>query len=193
MQESFFDLIRSGAYNEIQKHLEENGLEILNAWFVHDVELDRIIELENYVNDDDDQMEVNFPMICLRPLQLAIVMKQKKIIEVILNYIVSNGQENDFVADLENILGHQATIIFPKDEYKIYDKDDRSLDGMNVFHLAAKYYPQGLEPIFDILKENDMVNSKILSLLLTRDRHLQQTPLHVSVRHASKGSSKAAR
>ena len=70
---------------------------------------------------------------------------------------------------------------------------------MNAFHLAAKYYPEGLQVIFDTLINENNVNqlksikSNILPLLLEQDGHLQQTPLHVALRNRSNESSEAAR
>ena len=170
-----------------------------------DVDLDEIVELENTANEeDDDDGETcegsGKPKLFLRPLQLAIVINQEEVITVILKHIIKPSDAGEKMELLKEQLGHKARINFPCGiDKSTYDKDDRSLDGMNAFHLAAKYYPEGLQVIFDtLINENNInqlksIKSNILPLLLEKDGHLQQTPLHVALRNRSNESSDAAR
>lgn len=184
-------MIRFGDASKVQSYLEDNDKEVLNIPFMHDIKLDILPDLEG--TDNEDQMCDNeMPMITLRPLQVAIVAGQKGVIEVILKFIAQIEDADDCQAALENILGHQASVIFTSD-LCTYDKDDRSLDGMNCFHLAARYYPEGIKIIFDILKSENVLYSNVLDLLLKQDKHLQQTPLHVAIRRVGSKCTEAAR
>ena len=132
------------------------------------------------------------PILHLQPLQLAIVAQQGVVLETILQHMVNCCETEDSIDLLKKQLGHKAKIDFPKSATKqIYDKDDRSLDGMNAFHLAAKYYPESLEIMFKVL--NDAKYYSILELLLEKDHHLEQTPLHVALRNRSSKSLDAVR
>ena len=62
---------------------------------------------------------------------------------------------------------------------------------MNAFHLAAKFYPGGIEIIFKILNDNYATYSEVLNLLLEKDRHMQRTPLHVALRNHETSASEA--
>ena len=179
--QEFIDFVRGGVCDEVKLQLEDKGLEILNTTFFHDLELDSIVELEEA---DESENDVEIPMIALSPLQVAIVSRQAEIIKVLLGFVTKIEEAEECIQALEQLLGRKVTIIFTA-ESSTYDKDDRSLDGMNAFHLAAKYYPDALEIIFDILRQDNATYTKILDLLQATDNHLQQTPLHVALRNSS--------
>ena len=69
---------------------------------------------------------------------------------------------------------------------KSYDKDDRSLDGMNALHLASKYYPEAITIILNVLNDFPAAieDTQMQQLLHEKDWHLQQTPLHVAVKNS---------
>ena len=175
--------------------MDENGLEALTApshILTEYVHLDKIVEFED-VNDEEEELEV--PEIFLRPLQVAVISRQKEVIETIIEYLSQLDTAEEILVALEDCLGQQTRIMFKdQDEYRkpgaTYDKDDRSLDGMNCFHLAAKYYPEGLSIIFEALEKHNIKYSSILSLLLRQDNHLKQTPLHVAMKNSSTGGAR---
>ena len=170
-------------------------MEMLNKDYHLNLDLDEIVELEEAQVDNEDSFQSsNNSRLCLRPLQLAIVTAQEEVIEAILRHIITSNDSDGIMELLEIHLGHQASITFPESSDPwTFDKDDRSLDGMNAFHLAAKYYPAGLKLIFDVLNDNNATYSNLLELLLKKDRHLQQTPLHVALKHRGSDSTEAAR
>ena len=193
--EYFFDSIRAGECEDVKKYLDENGLEALTApshILTEYVHLDKIVEFED-VNDEEEELEV--PEIFLRPLQVAVISRQKEVIETIIEYLSQLDTAEEILPALEDCLGQQTRVMFKdQDEDRkpgaSYDKDDRSLDGMNCFHLAAKYYPEGLSIIFDVLEKQNIKYSSILSLLLRQDNHLKQTPLHVAMKNSSTGGAR---
>ena len=179
-------------------------MDLLCQEFQLEVDLDEIVELEisNYKYEDDDgeiydgadRIMFAKPKLVLRPLQLAVVVQKEEVVTVILKHIIASNNAEEIMELLKDQLGHKATIVFPDGiDVRIFDKDDRSLDGMNAFHLAAKYYPEGLQVIFETLSNENGFYSNILPLLLEKDGHLQQTPLHVALRNPSSGSYEAAR
>ena len=170
-------------------------MELLSKDYHLSLDLDEIVELEEAQNDNEDSNQYsNDSILCLRPLQLAIVAGQEGVIEAIIRHIIRTNDSDGIMVLLETHLGHQASINFPETcDPWTFDKDDRSLDGMNAFHLAAKYYPDGLKLIFELLNDNNATYSNILELLLRKDRHLQQTPLHVALKHRGSDSTEAAR
>ena len=95
---------------------------------------------------------------------------------------------------LKKLLGTQAFLTFTKNS-EVYDKDDRALDGMNAFHLGAKYSPASLAQIFDHLNESAVMEEVDLSELLEApENQLNQTALHIAAAHSAGGSySTAAR
>ena len=173
--------------------VEADGLKLLNRDILLDLNLDEEVELDKALVDDNSAiMDSISSTLCLRPFQLAVVLGHKEVIEVILRHIIASFDAEGCILLLEEHLGHQARIIFPDPENPYsYDKDDRSIDGMNAFHLAAKFYPDGMDLIFQILNETNSTYTKILNLLDVKDRQLLRTPLHVALRNHPSSVSEA--
>ena len=192
--ENFILDIRANKFESVQETLvEDDGLELLNRDFLLDLNLDEEVELDKALVDDNSAiMDSISSTLCLRPFQLAVVLGHKELIEVILGHIIASFDAEGCILLLEEYLGHQARIIFadPENPYS-YDKDDRSIDGMNAFHLAAKFYPDGIDLIFRILNETNSTYTKILNLLHMKDRQLLRTPLHVALRNHPSSVSEA--
>ena len=193
--DEFIEEIRVGDLDKSLEYLnEEGGMELLSKEFRQPMTLDEIVELELALSDTEDSFEDSGgSTLILQPLQLAIVAQQGDIIKAILRPIIAQNDADAIISLLTAYLGHRARIDFPTEDTERFDKDDRSLDGMNAFHLAAKYFPLGLEVIFKTLNDEHATYSHILKLLLDRDYHLKQTPLHVALKNRSSESSEAAR
>ena len=194
--ENFILDIRANEHVRVkEKLMEEGGLKLLSRDYLIDLNLDEEVELDKALVDHDNSlMDSISSMLCLRPLQLAIVLGHKDVINVIILHIIASFDAECLMNRLEEYLGHEARIIFPDPENPYtFDKDDRSMDGMNAFHLAAKFYPDGIELIFKILNEKYCTYSNVLNLLLKKDRQLQRTPLHVALRNTSSESDNATR
>ena len=126
--------------------------------------------------------------------QLGIIAKRPGIIRAFMQKIFELTDQEGRLNLLIKVLGTKTFLDFPKDP-KLYDKDDRSLDGMNAFHLGAKYSPAALSQIFDHLNDNSfMEEDDIKDLLEATDNQICQTPLHIAAAHpAGGGYSRAAR
>ena len=185
-------MVRAGNQVEVKKILDEKGLEILNIEYKSGLELDRIVELneENKEADDPNAEDVDNSLenatMTVTPLQLAIIAKRKKVTQVIIEYIANIEEAEECANALKEVLGSTVKLDFVDDK-ETYDKDDRSMDGMNAFHLACKYDPKAIKLIFDILnrKNDERFFFMMKDLLDETDNHLQQTPLHVASRNST--------
>ena len=192
--ENFILDIRANKFESFQETLvQDDGLKLFNRDILIDLNLDEEVELDKALVDDDSAiMDSIGSTLCLRPFQLAVVLGHKEMIEVVLRHIIDSFDAEGCILLLEEYLGHEARIIFPDPERPYsFDKDDRSIDGMNVFHLAAKFYPDGVDLIFGILNETNSTYTKILNLLQKKDRQLHRTPLHVALRNHPSSISEA--
>ena len=132
---------------------------------------------------DNAEMEVT-------PLHLAIISKQTKVIQTIIEYLINKVQEETheqkqkIPALLREILESKVELKFYYD-IETYDKADRSLDGMNAFHLACKYHPDAISIIFEIINNQYDDQSAVVNFLRKTDNHVKQTPLHVASRSST--------
>merc|ERR1712150_237726 len=77
----------------------------------------------------------------------------------------------------------KTTLIIPEDAVSC-DKGTLSLDGMNAFHVAARYHPNALKDILGVINEKGwMVNLEYL--LEQTDSYLHQTPLHIAAKNST--------
>ena len=123
-------------------------------------------------------------------LHLAVMSNQRKVLRVMLQHVANIEEEEECSNALVQVLGTKTSVVFTGGEAITYDKDDRSLDGMNAFHLASKYDPKAIEVIFDILSTSHVTYSEVLELLEEKDKHLEQTPLHVAVKHSTSNAAR---
>ena len=152
-----------------------------------DLTLDRDTSLDNTTTDEVDGgvPDVDKVNMTVTTFQLAIIAKQSGIVKVFLQNVLEIPDEGEQLDLLKQLLGTKTFLMFPKNA-KCYDKDDRSLDGMNAFHLGAKYSPGALKQIFDHLNENMLIEENdIKTLLEATDDQLHQTPLHIAATHSS--------
>ena len=159
--------------------------------------LEHIPILDQYHSDEADGggvPDIDKVSMTVTAFQLGIIAKRAGIIKLFMRKVLEITEVDERVSFLTKVLGGKAQLAFPKDP-KGYDKDDRSLDGMNSFHLGAKYSPGALTQIFDYLNENMLMEENdIKELLEATDDQLHQTPLHIAAAHqAGGGYSKAAR
>ena len=184
-------LVRAGNHAEIENLLQREGIEVLRSWHTTGLELDRIVELEEHnnaedVNEDGDEVDSRLinAHLTVTPLQLAIIAKQTKVIQVIIEHIANIEEAEECQNALGEVLGSKAKLDFI-DAIETYDKDDRSINGMNAFHLASKYHPNAMRVIFDILNKKRVTYTNVINLLSETNFDLKQTPLHVAVRNVT--------
>ena len=195
----FANSVRGGNERRVNAILETNKQSIekhLLAELSFDLTLDRDTSLDQTPSDEADGgvPDIDKVSMTVTVLQLGIIAKRAGIIKLFMRKILDFTEGDERVSFLKKLLGTQAHLEFPKDS-KRYDKDDRSLDGMNAFHLGAKYSTGALRQIFDYLNETMiMEENDIKELLEATDNQLLQTPLHIAAAHSAGGGySKAAR
>jgi len=116
------------------------------------------------------------------PLHLAIISKQKSSLEVILQEgttALSQFPQNIEKQKCDQFFGAKIKVTFPSGDETLYEDEERMLDGMNILHLAAKYYPEGLETILSFARNYDGLKV-IKHLLFEKDNQIHNTPLHVA-------------
>jgi hypothetical protein len=197
---NFANSVRSGNERRVNALLKTNKESIENhllAKLSFDLTLDRDTSLDQSPSDEADGgvPDVDKVSMTVTVFQLGIIAKRAGMISLFMEKVLDITEGDERVSFFTKLLGAQAHLEFPKNNPKFYDKDDRSLDGMNAFHLGAKYSPGALTQIFDYLNENMLMEEyDIKELLEATDAHIYQTPLHIAAAHpAGSGYSRAAR
>ena len=179
--------------------LDDQGLKLLNIRYKTNLKLDQYEVGENKDIDDeadDEKSRSGNTAMAVTLLHLAIIAKQTNVIRVIFDCIVSKScqyieetEESDRKQKVNSALQEELEkpvvlgFVYPTETY-VYDKEDRSIDGMNAIHLACKYHPKAIPVIFGILKNQD-VSDLCEYILAKTDNHLKQTPLHVAARSST--------
>ena len=196
---TFANGVRGGNEKRVKALLRANWPNIeplLLAKLSFVLTLDRDTSLDDAATDVGDAgvPDVDKVTMTVTAFQLGIIAKRPGVIRAFLQKILDIPDEDERFQLLKKVLETKTFLDFPKDP-KLYDKDDRSLDGMNAFHLGAKYSPGALNQIFYHLNDNNfMEEDEIKSLLEATDDQIRQTPLHIAAAHpAGGGYSWAAR
>ena len=117
----------------------------------------------------------------LTPFQLAIISTREKIVRLFLNKILE--LKNKKPGLLAQLLEQKIEIDYNNQLINMFDKDDRSLDGMNSIHLAARFDHLCLNEIIETMKLH-MSEETILQLIHKPTNHLLITPLHLAVQRS---------
>jgi hypothetical protein len=120
------------------------------------------------------------------PFQLAIIAMKGSVVDQMLEAVMASAKNPH--AFLRMILSSKSKMTYVCG-LSSYCKDDRVLDGINAFHLAAKYHAPSLLSIIQLLQQEDLVDSMI-DLLEAQDSHMGKTPLHLAVKSPSSLSTK---
>ena len=136
-----------------------------------------------YIKDDSyNQLTLE-----VSPIHLAIISKQESSLQALLEWgtsqeISSVGveMENNQPKTTSDLLDTKVKVNFQPDDQKSYDNLDLMLDGMNILHLAAKYYPSGLEQIIQLSQKHKALFEQVNKMLVETDREIKNTPLHVA-------------
>ena len=198
----FGNAVRGGnerRVNNILKSLNKDNIEKhLLAQLSFDLTLDRDTSFdESNARDEGDGSgvpDIDKVNMTVTIFQLGIIAKRPGIIKMFMQKVLDETEGQECLELLKKLLGTQAFLTCTKNS-EVYDKDDRALDGMNAFHLGAKYSPASLAQIFEHLDESAAMEEVDLSELLEApENQLNQTPLHIAAAHSAGGSySTAAR
>ena len=130
-------------------------------------------------------------ILTVTPFHMAIMERQTSIVRIFMEKLVMEIKDGG-LNNLIEVLRKPVALTIPGNVNK-YSKDDVSLDGMNAFHLSAKYSISALKVIFRYLNANRLMDeSSIKDLLEAKDKHLQQTPLHIAAKSWSSSSLAAS-
>ena len=177
----FSNYIRAGKDDKMKNMLKAHRIMLLETRYTFQVNIKKKhFDLENELND------VNIATIEVSPLHLAILSKQGSCIDCILEEIKLSCASNEvheatYVSTLARFLEAKVVVKFPSDNGMLYDDEDRMLDGMNILHLAAKYYPDGLQKIICFSQKDKRIFQMVKDVLLIgKDNQIRNTPLHVA-------------
>ena len=203
---SFGNYIRAGLKLKIKGMLEEYGIDLLKSWFTLQVYLKR----SNNDDDGDDEdsstirrnssRDVNLgeesskyaknyqdiAEIEVTPLHLAILSRQEASLEAILESIIplysdiSPSENTNRKTEADEILETKVKVMYPGPTVGIYSDEDCMLDGMNILHLATRYFPKGLETIIRVVRRQEGLMTRLRHLIEEKDHHVQNTPLHMA-------------
>ena len=117
------------------------------------------------------------------PFHLAVIANHVSIVQIVLENIWNMSKKKKRIETLEKVLTAKTRVEF-RNVLARYEKNDRALDGMNCFHLCAKYCTPALNEIFKFLNEHHLMDRPNLKAALeAKDQQIHQTPLHVAVKN----------
>ena len=209
----FGNYIRAGLQQKMKGMLEQYGVGLLKNWFTLQMYLKRnsnvdggsenegTLKRRNSSRDaipgeESSNFAKDIAQIEVTPLHLAILSRQEASLETILDSILTLYSElpslnrSDRLTEADQILATKVKVTYPGNTLGIYSDEDCMLDGMNIIHLATRYFPKGLETIIRVIRRKDGLLNRVKYLIEEQDNQIQSTPLHVA---ASCGSIMATR
>ena len=177
----FSNYIRAGKYDEIKSLLAMEREKLLNTIYTFNVTFAKKyhdIDIEDDGDEDEATLEIS-------PLHLAIISKQERSLNAVLEECITSstpgsGAQKSPSININQIFGAKVKVTYPSSDITLYHDSDRMLDGMNILHLAAMYYPKGLEILARFSRTYTGLYKQLKELLLERDNQIQNTPLHVA-------------
>ena len=104
-------------------------------------------------------------------------------VKLMLDLILEDTSCGDPKAVLKEVLCAKTRVVFSRGKSEQYFKDDRVLNGINAFHLAAKFDAHSLLIMAKALKEAGMIEELREPLLEAKDAEMGKTPLHLAVKN----------
>ena len=175
-----WNAVKDGDVKAVLEYLENYSVEILLSEISIPLATFDINKRSNVGNSSSRKV-----VLTITPFHMAVMAKQVSIVNLFMEKLVQHAMNENGLDKLEGVLGKKVLLTFPKNP-KYYSKDDVSVDGMNVFHLTAKYCIPALKVIFRFLNAHGLIDKQgIKDLLQEKDKHLQQTPLHIAAKCSS--------
>ena len=183
----FANAIRAGDTNEVQSIMEDYPTVLQSKLsFRIRLKVDNTALPSTFINGIGNTIngkELETAKMHVSPLQLAIISKQESVVRMILEHVYASNDDGEEA--LEIVMDVKSVVVFPRDSPPtLYEEDDRMLDGMNIFHLAAKFHPKSLYEIISFLNKEDLTEL-IDALIQEKDPHVECTPLHVAAKSPS--------
>ena len=186
------DEIRAGCLKDVENMLSDIETQLLDCKLQMSLELHTVkyVTIGPMLQNSDmyevpkkqyETVELNFT-----PFHLAIMSRRAECVRLFLEKIVDLKEEKPEL--LYQVLEKEVEIDYGCLPQNLFDKDDRSLDGMNAIHLAARFDSLSMVEISEILK--DHMSDKLTSKLVNQQtNHLALTPLHLAVQRSQSTAS----
>ena len=160
--------IRSGSADVVSSMLEIHGSSLINQLsiqFQTHFRKSFVTKVETALKPDT---------LYMTPFHLAIISQQPSVVQVMLERSKS----------IKIALGMKTKVIFATSDPLDYSKEDRTMDGINAFHLAGRFHAHSLALILRFLRDIKMLD-ETKDLLEAKDPHMGLTPLHMAVKSPS--------
>lgn len=168
--------IRSGSVQTVKNIIESNSIAILNRLGItFETFLRRLSQKSGLVT------VVRPDKMYLTPFHLAIISQQDNVVSTMLDFVINSEYPAE---SLKKLLSVKTSLKFANGDPDSYFKDDRTLDGINAFHLAGRFHCQSLVAIVKVLRDQDLIDS-VLDLIQVKDPHMGKTPLHMATKNSS--------
>lgn len=190
--DSFANNIRAGKVEKVMEAMTDVENMLINTFFVIRMDFHTV----KYIPFGPSLLDSPYTIpskeyekveILLTPFQLAIISTREEIVRLFLSKILESKNEN--LGLLTQILEHKIKIDYNNQVINMFDKDERSLDGMNSIHLAARFDHLCLNEIMRTMKL-EMSDQSILELIHKPTNHLLITPLHLAVQRSHSFSTR---
>ena len=194
---TFGNAVRAGNDAEVVRLLTENGLDLLLSDVSFDIILDidtrltppiirrhsALHRMQSAVNPENNENKSQHGFMTVTPFHLGLLAQHRHTIKIMLEKVLEENDSQTQYDWLKSVLERKTTLIIPEDAVSC-DKGTLSLDGMNAFHVAARYHPNALKDILGVINEKGwMVNLEYL--LEQTDSYLHQTPLHIAAKNTT--------
>ncbi len=205
------EAIRSGDVDAVRKHISKNGSEsAVTARFSFEVAVQRLGHWKAKDQNCFSPATSQSAVMRVSSMQLAVIFRQPQVLEVLLKaaapsqLMQASGLTQvmgSLVRTLDTALREKTRVQFAESA-KHYSEKDRTLHGMTVFHLAARYDPDCLEVIVQFLKDMETNGSNQLLMIpesnealreylqMESNSYLRETPLHVAAANADNAGLK---
>ena len=184
----FPNSIRAGKTEEVMEAMNDNDVEdiLMNTFFsirmhFHTV---KYISIGPFLKDPPytiPSKQYEKVELLLTPFQLAIFSAREKIVRLFLNKILELKNKKPIL--LAQVLEQKVKVDYNNQLINMFDKNHRSLDGMNSIHLAARFDHSCLNEIIETMKL--LLSDDTISQLIHKPtNHLLITPLHLAVQRS---------
>ena len=168
----FGNAIRSGFTDVVKTMLEIHGVGLMNQLGIQfETQFRKIfgktmVKLETVSKPD---------RIFMTPFHLAIISQQTNVVTVMLQFARKT---------IKTTLDMKTKVFFATNDPSDYHKEDKTMDGINAFHLAGRFHAHSLLVILTFLRDIKLLAS-MMDLFEATDPHMGKTPLHMAVKSPS--------
>lgn len=195
----FGNAVKDGNDEEVERMLVEHGLELLMAQVSIDITPDidtrltpPVIRRSSNVFRkksvrslaSSSETTSRHGLMTVTAFNLGIIFRHRNVTRIMIERIFEQKEHEVQLRWLKNVLGFKA-ILISSSRSDQWGKDTLSLNGMNAFHIAARYNPEILKAIFTVLREKQWI-SEFQELIEQKNSvPLSQTCLHIAAKNTT--------